>query len=158
MKPAPAEQRIVDRMAPGALCRDGFLGGDGRPLGEILATDRAAVERLGLTHERIAQRLQEILRAAIAGLGTAVAVGEHLTAQCGESMGRLACPWGGCGVFAKGEVELRDADGRTVRFTPLSVHLIARHGFYQGRGSRYRLEPAGLAAMLDLGLENGPPA
>ena len=37
-----------------------------------------------------------------------------------------------------------------VRFTPLSVHLIRAHGFYEGKGARYRLAPRTIAAMLRL--------
>ncbi len=40
MKTSPEERRIVERMAPGALCRDGFLGDDLRPVREILEADR----------------------------------------------------------------------------------------------------------------------
>ena len=36
MKREPRIQMIVERMGPGVLCRDGFLGGDGRRLEEIL--------------------------------------------------------------------------------------------------------------------------
>lgn len=151
MKLTPQESRIAERMAPGVLCREGFLCADGRDLPEILDADAAAVAALGLTHEQIGLRLEEVLKAATAGLGAPVRVAAHLTACFRESMGRIPCPWGGCGVFPKGEVELADArTGRTVRFTPLSVHLVRRHGFYQGRCCRYRLEPAQLARLLDI--------
>ncbi|HAU36692.1 MAG TPA: hypothetical protein DCX07_03115 [Phycisphaerales bacterium] len=139
----------MERMAPGVLCRDGFLGGDDRPLGEILDADRAAVEAAGLTHEEIVRRLGEILRLAMARYGAPVEVGGGLTAVYVEAMGRIPCPWGGHGVFAKGEVRLADRlTGRQIVFTPLSVHLVDEHGFYQGKGSRYRLEPRLLAELL----------
>ena len=150
MKQTPQERILVGRMAPGVLCREGFLGPDARPLGEILDTDNSTVVGLDLTHERIAARLGAVLRRAVAALGTPVSVGEGLTAVHHEAMGRIPCPWGRCGTFAKGEVELADdLTGRTLRFTALSVHQIAEHGFYQGRGSRYRLDPAELWAALN---------
>jgi len=63
--------------------------------------------------------------------------------------GRIACPWGGCGVFPRGEAELAGpATGPVMRFTDLSIHRIAEHGFYQGRGGRYRLEPNQVAEVL----------
>jgi len=142
---------VLGNMAAGVLSRERFLGRDGRPLSEILDTDNAAVEELGVTHERIAQRLEEILRIATAGLGRPASVGPHQTAAYHEAMGRIACPWGACGVFAKGEVELADArDPSVLRFTPLSIHLIRAHGFYQGRGSRYRVSPRKLVRRLDM--------
>ena len=149
MKVGPDDAKILQRMAPGALSRDGFLGTDPRSPWEIVDADGRTVADMGLTHVQVAGRLAEILDKAMAGQGAPVTVADHLTAAYRESMGRIACPWGGCGVFSKGEVELTDAStGRIVRFTPLSVHMIATHEFYQGRNSRYRLDPGILEEML----------
>ncbi len=154
MKRTPQMQQVVDRMAPGAVCREGFLGGDARSLEEILDADDAAVAALGLTHERIAQRLSEVYRAAVDGLGTPVEVAPGVTAAWREAMGRIPSPWPGEGTFAKGEVEVADAaTAERLRFTPLGIHLIRRHGFYQGRPSRYRLEPETLARVLRLSVD-----
>lgn len=152
MKPLPEEREVLQRMAPGVLCREGFLGPDRRGLQEILDSDRAEVERLGTTHEQIARRLGEVCEAAMAALGGEVPVaGGRLRAVFHEAMGYIPSPWGEGLTFPKGEVELSDPrTGRKLRFTPLSVHLIARHGFYQGRGSRYRVEPAEVARMFRL--------
>ena len=151
MKQSPSERRVLENMGAGALSREGFLGRDGRPISEILDTDSAAVTELAVTHQLIADRLEEILRAAMADLGRPVRVGSHQTAAYHEAMGRIACPWGCCGVFAKGEVELTDTrDQHIARFTPLSIHLIRAHGFYQGRGGRYRSSPQDLVQRLDI--------
>ena len=110
-----------------------------------------AVASLGLTHERIAARLGEVMQAALEAFGNPVRLGDQLSAVASDAMGSIPCPWGGCGVFAKGEIELTDArSGKTLRVTPLSIHLIQRHGFYQGKGARYRLEPAELARLLEI--------
>ena len=151
MKRTEQERMILERMAPGVLCAEGFLGDDHRELSEIIAADAATVESLGLTHEQIAAKLAAALEAAIADLGRPVELLDHLTAAWHEGMGRIPSPWPGDGVFPKGELELTDhRSGKTIRITPLSIHLIAAHGFYQGRGAPYRLEPAELAAMFDL--------
>ena len=148
MKHAPDLQRVLDRMAPGVLSRDGFLGDDPRRIEEVLDADNSAVVGLGATHEALAAKLGEIFEKARAGLGTAVPIGGRHVAVHHEAMGRIPCPWGRCGVFPKGEVELTEAaTGDALRFTALSVHLVAAHGFYQGRGSRYRLEPAAVARL-----------
>jgi len=39
---------------------NGFLGGDERDLATIIDADNAAVRRLGLTHEQIAARMEEL--------------------------------------------------------------------------------------------------
>ena len=150
MKLSPQDERIMQRMAPGVLCRDGFLGDDRRSLGEILEADRSAVEGLGLTHEKIADRLEAILHQAMTCYGTPTDVGNGLTGVYIEAMGRIPCPFGGGKVFPKGEVELSDPSGTKYCFTPLSVHLIREHGFYQGHGSRYRLDPAAITRVLGL--------
>ena len=124
MKKNAQSMDILKKMAPGALSRAGFLGHDPRPLEEILEADRAAAAGLGTTHE-------------------AIAAGDGLTAFHREALGRISCPFGECGSFHKGQVEATDArTGEKLVFTPLSIHLIAAHGFYQGRGSPYRIEPA----------------
>jgi hypothetical protein len=149
MKQSPEERKVMERMAPGALSREGFLGSDTRRLSEIVDADHAEAVRAGTTLDALADQLRSVQDAAVAGLGTPVAVGEHLTALHREGMGRIPCPFGACGTFPKGEIELAaDAAGPSIVFTPLSVHLLTRHGFCQGRGSRYRLEPAALARLF----------
>lgn len=153
MKRTPNEQRIMDLLAPGALCRDGFLGDDRRGLQEILDTDRAAVEALGLTHRDIAGALDAACRAAMAGLGAPVHLPDgNLVAEFHEAMGAVPSPWGEGKLFAKGEVVVADTStGERLVYTPLSVHLVGEHGFYQGRGSPYRIEPAKVARLFGLG-------
>ena len=86
-KITPDLQRIIDRMAPGVLCRDGFLGSDHRSLPEIIETDDAVVDRLGTSHAAIARRLGEILEKAEAAMGRPVEVGPGATAVFHEGMG-----------------------------------------------------------------------
>ena len=63
-------------------------------------------------------------------------------------MGRIPCPFGD-GSFQKGEITLTHTPtGETLHFTPLTVHLIAVHGFYEGRSSPYRIEPANIHCIL----------
>ena len=159
MKPSPQEQQIAERMAPGVLCRDGFLGTDGRFLGEILDTDRSTVEALGLTHAQLAAPLRDVMTEAMARYGNPVtldrttrrpAADGTLRAVYREGMGRIPSPFAD-GLFPKGEVELTDVEtGEALTFTPLSAHLIGEHGFYEGRGGRYRLEPDAVARIFRL--------
>ena len=142
MKRSPDEQRVLERMSPGVFSGDGFLGTDTRPLGEIIDTDRSTLVGLGTTPGELAAQLARVFDAAKARLGNLATTDGHLHAVHHEGMGRIPCPWGGCGTFQKGEVELTDdRTGQTLVFTTLSIHLVAAHGFFQGRGSRYRLGP-----------------
>ena len=151
MKPTPQDKIIAANLRPGSLCRDGFLGSDRRELWEILAADDVAVTTRGLTHERIADALGQALRAAMAACGAPIELPGGLRGVYREAMGRIPCPWGHGEVFPKGEMELtHEPSGEGLRVTPLSVHLIAAHGFYQGLGSRYRISPADTARLLGL--------
>ncbi len=140
----------MERMAPGALTLDGFLGDDTRSLYEIIEADRAQATHVRITPETLAERLQHIQAAAFGGLGRPVLAGAHLTAVYDAAIGRIPCPFGRCGLFEKGEIHVTNtATGETVTFTPLSVHMLKAHGFGQGRGSRYRLDPVHLVRLLE---------
>jgi len=150
MKEMPAEDALRRKMQPGAISGGGFLGSDARSLQDILDTDAAAIAALGLTHLQVAERLGEIVRAAMAAQGAPAEVGTGLQAVYRESRGRVPCPWAD-GMFDKGQVEITDTrSGETLLCTPLSVHMIAAHGFYQGRGSCYRIEPGRLRRLMGL--------
>jgi hypothetical protein len=149
MKLSPEEQKATERMAPGIYSREGFLGDDTRRLSVIIDTDQSALEELGVDRAELAEKMQAILDQAAAVYGTPVQVAEGITAVFRESMGRIPCPFGD-GIYPKGEVELMSTDGAVTRFTPLSVHMIREHGFFQGRGSRYRIEPPAIARLLGL--------
>ena len=151
MKQTIDQQNLLERMAPGALCREGFLGSDARPLEDIIAADAAAIEAAGLTHADVAAAISHALAQAAAHFGNPVEIRPHVSATFSEAMGRIPSPWPGEGAFRKGQVQITDRrSGRTLYATPLSVHLIAAHGFYQGRGSPYRVEPSEAIALLDI--------
>ena len=154
MKHTPELRRALDRMMPGVLSRDGFLGTDSRAIEDILDADHAAIAALGITPGELAAGLSRVFARATQSLGTPARIGTRLIAVHREAMGRIPCPFGGCGVFPKGDVELTDgATGESVLLTALGIHMVAAHGFCGGRGSRYRLDPAALARLLGLGAE-----
>ena len=149
MKRTPLMQDIVDRMQPGVLCRDGFIGTDTRPIEEIIDADAAALAAGGVTAGQLADRMEAVYRSAVEAFGTPVDAAGGLTAVWREAMGKIPSPFPGEGTFSKGEVELTvAATDETIRFTELSIHLLRRHTFCQGRGSRYRLEPHALCGLL----------
>lgn len=39
--------------------------------------------------------------------------------------------------------------GKKLRFSPLVPEMIERYGFYEGRGTPYRIEPSAVLAVLD---------
>ena len=151
MKLTPQMQLAAERMAPGVITRDGLLGSDSRPLPEILDADNAAVLNLGLTHAAIAARMEALTQAAASGFGEPVTLEEKYLVRLDEFPGPMTCPFGGCEALRKNVTTVRRlSDGQEMRWSALGRHMIASHGFYQGLGSEWRLDPAELARFLGL--------
>lgn len=152
MKQKPAEQTIRDRLEPGALSIEGFLGHDERPLADIVAADTSEVEAAGLTVEELGSFLESLHAAADSGWEGRVPLFEgRITVRSDETMGQIPCPFA-CGDHChKAEIAVKDAQGNNLlRFTPLDAHLIRNHGFFQGKGSAYRIAPAELIVLYRL--------
>ena len=137
-------------MRPGVVSLHGFLGDDPRSLREILDEDDALVRRLGISHAEIAERLGHFMDLALSGFGAAMREGDF-EVVIHEVKGAMECPFGDLGRFRKGEIQLANLKtGEALTFTPLQVHLIGEHGFYEGKGSPYRLDPEAVASVLGL--------
>ena len=141
---------VQQEMRPGVITQDGFLGTDTRQLVEILTDDEAAVQRLGLTHARIADRMRELRQAGRRGLGLAVSVPPCFEVTVDGVRGRLPCPFHGGTLPKINTTVVNTRLKESVTYTDLHIHMIARHGFYEGRGSPYRLDPARLAEALEI--------
>lgn len=158
MKQTPEMEKIQAQMQPGVLTRDGFLGSDRRKLADILDADDAEVNRLGLTHEGIAARMRELRDAGKKGIGLPIRVGGDFEVRVDSVRGKLPCPFGHAGLFQKMNTTVRNlAGGGEVTYTDLNIHMIGEHGFYEGRGSGFRLEPAELKEILAVPESPPPP-
>jgi len=149
MKRSPSDDSLRRNLDPSRFAGEGFLGDDSRPVEEIIATDTAALERAGISLEQVVSALRDAWVRGRAGLGAEVDLGRNRVAVYHESMGRIPSPFRGEGVFEKGEVVVIDTlTHDTITLTALGIHLIARHGFFQGIGSRYRIDPLAAARLL----------
>jgi hypothetical protein len=149
MKQSPSEANLRSRLGPSKFSSDGFLGSDTRPVDEIVAEDLKALEQAGVTKEELVAALRDAYDRARDAMGAEVTVREGVTAVFFESMGRIPSPFRGDGVFPKGEAVVTDTvSGATVRLTAVSISLIEKHGFFQGIGARYRIEPHTAIGML----------
>lgn len=138
-------------MKPGIITRDGFLGTDARNLIDILVEDDALVKRMNLDHQSIAQRMIELRDAGLRGLGNFISVEPHYEIRVDSVRGKLPCPFGDPGVFPKTNTVVRNLENnREITYTDLNIHMIMAHGFYEGRGSPFRLEPDDLVHILDI--------
>ena len=149
MKQSPREKKIQELMQPGRLTLDGMLGHDHRTLSEIIDDDQSAINKLSITHADIAQRLREISAAGRRGLGTAVTVEDRYQVIVDEARGALPCPFGDQGACPKRITHLTHLrTGETLHWTALSIHMIEAHGFCEGHGARFRIDPVRAARIL----------
>lgn len=119
-----------------------FLGNDPRPLRQILDEDAQVLARHGVTPGALAARLQALRDIGLPGQGAAVTAAAGLLVRVEAERGTIACPFGDAPLISKVNVEaVHSASGRSLFFSDLSIHLIAAHGFLQGRGAPFRLEP-----------------
>jgi hypothetical protein len=140
-----------EAFGPSSISGEGFMGDDRRQVERIVADDAIRLERLGVTRDMLVSRLGTICRTAADAFGASVKVGEHIAAVWHESKGMVPCPFDDGQSFEKGEASVTDAaTGKSLVITPLSLHLVERHGFFQGRGSRYRIDPSLAVELLGL--------
>jgi hypothetical protein len=156
MKQTVQMDRIQEKMAPGVITLDGFLGSDRRKLVDILIEDDEAVKRSDLNHQQIARRMVELRDAGMQGLGELIDVAPHFEVRVDSVRGKLPCPFGDPGIFPKTNITVRNLRlDREIVYTDLHIHMVGSHGFYEGKGSKFRLEPAALAEILEVQPEEG---
>mgnify|MGYP006289901151 FL=1 len=149
MKESPDLARLEELLRSSRLSASGFLGTDPRPLQEIIDTDAALIDELGLSKKQVATRMREITDAAKTGLEMTVDVNDAVEAYVYETRGRIVCPWPHPGAYDKTVTVARRKDKDVqARWSDLNIHMIEAHGFFEGRGSPFRLEPTVLAEIL----------
>lgn len=151
MKQSPYLSKVQESMRPGAITLYGFLGDDTRNLIDILTADDGTVKRGGRTHDLIAAKMTELKEAGARGLGEFLRVPPHFEVKVDSVRGKLPCPFGEPGIHPKTNITVvNTSKNREITFTDLHIHLIRIHGFYEGKGSPYRLEPQDLIEILEI--------
>ena len=151
MKQSPSDKELAGKLKPSVFSARGFLGSDVRPVDEIIGDDLRALARYRIPKETVAKALEEAYEKARAVFGAEVTLRPGVTVVFHESMGRVPSPFVGDGVFEKGEAVVTDKkQGQSLIITPLGIHLIKKHGFFQGKGSRYRINPVDAIEILGL--------
>ncbi len=151
MKQTPQMKKIQENMKPGVLTLHGFLGTDTRDLVEIMEEDAAEVRRLGTTHRAIADKMQLLRDQGMRGLGEFIDIEPHFEVRVDSVRGGIPSPFGDAGLIRKTNTTVRNkAIGREIVYTDVNIHLIGEHGFYEGRGSLFRMEPGELVEILEV--------
>ena len=151
MKQSPELSIAQTNMRPGVITLQGFLGPDERNLIDILIEDDGEVKRLGLTHEQIGRCMEAIRDQGKRGLVEFSKVEPHFQVRVESVRGKLPSPFGGPGLHQKTNTIVRnEATDKEIAYSDLQIHLIIKNGFYQGKGSTYRLRPADIADVLEI--------
>ncbi|MDI1476832.1 hypothetical protein [Polyangium sp. y55x31] len=152
-----ASGSIEDRMRPGVLSMAGFLGLRER-LDDVLKEDASTLASLGVTTAEVADRLRPLVGEAISRYWKNPADGAfHVIGMFRVAIhqwrGTQECPWD-CDVDSKwSSIDFVIENRRTgdkLRGPGLIVHLIAEHGFFEGKGTRYRVDPRQAVEVLGL--------
>ncbi|HOM73915.1 MAG TPA: hypothetical protein PKI14_16095 [Fervidobacterium sp.] len=147
MKMIPEYAEIQENMKPGKITVDGFLGNDGRNITDIISADEEEFSQLDLDFSEVAKLLRELLREGAKGLGKNVKYGKWEIAV-NEARGNIPCPFKD-GMFSKRVATIRNLNNsQEIVLSDLSVHLLEKHHFLQGRGSTFRLEPSMIKIVL----------
>lgn len=149
MKRPPDIEALEEVLRSSKLASGGFLGEDSRPIEEIIEADAAEVKRLGADMAAIIRRMKDITLAAERGQGTVVQIDARLEARAIDVRGQIPCPWPHPGTFNKTVVEvLRTDTDEVIQWSALNIHMIESHGFFEGIGSPFRVDPASLISIM----------
>ncbi len=150
MKEKPDARHIHEDMQPGRLSLDGYTGEDSRSLEAIINDDQIILRDLNLTAEAMGKFMRRLTRAGMEAQGEPV-VFEGFEVEVTEYMGWIPCPFKDNRKFGKRITNVTNlTTGEHLSWTDVGIHLIKDHGFFQGVGSPFRLEPAHLAAFLNM--------
>ncbi|HDP99319.1 MAG TPA: hypothetical protein ENN22_09075 [bacterium] len=150
MKETPQEHKIQKNFEPGEISKDGFLGKDNRHIHDIIEADERLLDRLGVTRKQLAERLQFFIDEGKKGLENEVEL-NHFTVKINWARGMMPCPFGEKRLHYKiyATVFNNNLNAR-LHYSQLNVHMIGEHGFFQGKGSKFRLEPEELVRILEI--------
>jgi hypothetical protein len=134
----------------------GFLGPKEKLLDVLVADNRYVVDELGLTHQELAKHLH-----AIGSIGrwqvwehrrfeyVFVYHGRRFKAATLVSKGFQPSPFRD-GTQSGTDVTVENLDtGKKLRYGLLVPYLIERYGFYEGKGTSYRVEPSTVLEVFD---------
>ena len=143
MKETPKDKKIHKNLLPGQMSIEGFLGKDKRSFSEIISADQAELDRLDLTTKMITDRLQHFTDSAFESYDGSIIIDDKYEVIYQSFRGKLICPFGHPGVYRKGLITLKNLEnGFEISWTPLNIHMIRDHCFFEGKGSVHRLKPS----------------
>ncbi len=148
MEQSRKDSILNEMLKSSKLVSGGFMGNDVRTFQEIIAADLEILSIRGYTLEQIAERMRELTVLATPYMGIPAERGA-LKITVEDFPGILVCPWPHPGRFAKRITTVENTElNRSIRWSDLNIHLIEEHGFFEGKGSKFRLEPGDLIDII----------
>jgi hypothetical protein len=143
-------------MRPKALSTAGFLGKDERLLDVMAMDNKTVVDEMGLTHREIARHLL----AVEAALRSADGAGKKEPGPFlyhGRKFKARLIMWRGYqhspfedGTKTNSDIVLENvATGKKLGYSCLVPLMIGRYGFYEGKGTSFRVDPAKVVEVFD---------
>jgi len=152
------ERSIADLekdMRPGALSRGGFIGKDEKLLAVLAMDNRYVVDERKLTHQELARHLR-----ILGGIGFKLKAvkqkskpflyhGRRFQISLMVARGLQPSPFED-GTKSGANVTLFNLDnGKGLQYALLVPEMIERYGFYEGKGTPYRVDPRKILEVLD---------
>jgi hypothetical protein len=151
MNPENERNNLKALLGPSKYSSQGYLGNDERKPEEIIKDDLATLERLRVSKNDLVAALRKAYVTAERTLGNPVEISAGITAVHHEARGRIPSPFPEDGALPKGEAVVSDfKSGESITITPLSIVLIEKHDFFQGKGSPFRIDPEVAGRILRL--------
>lgn len=142
MKLSPTDKIIQDKMKAGVLTADGFLGSDRRNFRDIIAEDMKVVNTFERSLADIANRMQYLMEKSFLSYDGSIVVDKNYEVEYTSYRGVLLSPFPQAGRFGKATIKVTNLKNHmSVVWTPLHVHFIRDYGFFEGKGSKFRIEP-----------------
>lgn len=149
MKLSPTDKNIQDKMKAGILTADGFLGTDKRNFRDIIAEDMKVVNTFERSLEDIATRMQYLMEKSFLSYDSSIIIDGKYEVEYNSYRGVLLSPFPKAGRFGKATIKVTNLKNNiSVVWTPLLVHFIRDYGFFEGKGSKFRIEPETLLKAI----------
>jgi hypothetical protein len=143
-------------MRPGKSSSAGFLGKEEKLLDVMAADNKTVVDELGLTHQDLARPMhamgavaQLLGKTANAAPVEFVYEGRRFKVKRTDTRGRQPSPFED-DTASGSNVEVHNLDsGKKIAYGLLVPFMIERYGFYEGKGTPYRVEPRQVVEVFD---------
>jgi hypothetical protein len=142
-------------MSPGALSDAGFLGREESLLAVMASDNRFVVDESGLTHQELAKHLHAMGAIGARQLKTDKSEAEFLyhgrryKVTFVYSRGYQDSPFRDGTKHSSNAIVTNLENGARLRYGLLVPYMIERYGFYEGRGTSYRVEPRQVLEVFD---------